>query len=114
MKKTESSEAKRWMASEDSGQYLIAHRFRMKLLLSVTCSLLFCISFIEGNINNELSVNEIYEGCHKEVLLTLLYLLSDDMLFATERVRLGALLSFRIFHGRRIKADYESGKQVRR
>ena len=98
------------MSTEDAGQYYVCNRYRLLFLLSLACLLTRDVATIPGRIESNVSVDQIYKSLKEDVLLVLLYLLSDEELFRKEQVRLAVLLPFRVFHGRRLRADFESGR----
>ena len=97
------------MATEDAGQWFVHRRFRLKFLYAIACLLTRNVCEFSC-VDNSLTLNQIYTALKEDVLLVLLYLASDDVLVQIERIRLAALLQFRIFHGRRLSSDFTSGK----
>ena len=106
----EAGESKKWMQQQDAGMYYVTHRARMKYVASAACLLGNCACHeITGPIDSTLTVNQIYQGLCEDVMLTLLYLLSDEEMFKTEQLKLGIEMPFRVMHGRRLQADRASG-----
>ena len=106
---SEGADSKRWMSTEDGGAHYVSHRYRLKYITSCATLLTRNVKDIPGVISNAHTPDELYKGLFEDVLLVLLYLLSDDVLHNTEKLRLSAVLSFRIFHGRRLASDFTSG-----
>ena len=106
---SEGADSKRWMSTEDGGAHYVSFRYRLKYITSCASLVTRHVKDILGVISNALTPDELYKGLFEDVLLVLLYLLSDDVLHNTEKLRLSAVLSFRIFHGRRLASDFTSG-----
>ena len=97
--------------NEDAGSYYTSHRCRLQYLASLVCLLANCdVWEITGPIDTTLSPDQIFRALG-DVMLVLLYILSDNEMFRLEKLRLGMWLPFRLMHSMRLSADRHSGAQ---
>ena len=101
------------MQTENAGCYYCSHRCRMLYLISLVCLLSnTAIHEITGPIDSSLSPDQIYRTLFEDVILVLLYILSDIEMYKLEKLRLGMYMPFRMMHSLRLSADTQSGSQA--